>query len=303
MIAGGIDLGGTKIEAQIFDADWAIVDRQRVATPKTYPDLIAAVTGLIGWIDTQSPGVPIGIAAAGVINPANGLALTANLPANAKPLPADIMAAAGRKITYINDCNAMALAESVFGAAKGFDPVACLILGTGIGGGVVRGGKLLEGATGLGSEFGHFPLAAGPVVAHGLPVIRCGCGKIGCTETLLSGPGLSRIVLHVTGQNLPATQIVARRKSEPDMAKSWDIWCELMAEMMMTLSFTLDPACIVLGGGLSGAPGLIADLQTALHRLQWPGFALPVLHLAQGGDTSGARGAAYAAYGQGVQDA
>ena len=299
MIAGGIDLGGTKIEAQIFDADWSIVDRQRVVTPTTYPDLIAAVAGLISWIDAKCPALPIGIAAAGVINPANGLALTANLPANAKPLPDDIMAAAGRQVVYINDCNAMALSETVFGAAKGFDPVACLILGTGIGGGVVRGGRLFEGATGLGGEFGHFPLAAGPVVAHGLSVIRCGCGKMGCTETLLSGPGLSRIARHITGQNLPATQIVARRASEPDMAKSWDIWCELMANMIMTLSFTVDPACIVLGGGLSGAPGLIADLQATLHRLQWPGFALPVLHLAQGGETSGARGAAYAAFVQG----
>ena len=296
MIAGGIDLGGTKIEAQVFHSTWAIVERCRVETPKTYPDLIAALADLIGWIESRAGQIPIRIAAAGLINPDTGLALTANLPASGKPLPTDIEAAAGRRVVYMNDCRAMALSEAVFGAAKGFSPALCLILGTGIGGGVVVKGALLDGATGLGGEFGHFAVAAGPVVAYGLPIIACGCGRFGCTETLLSGPGLARIVLQMRGLNLTAAQIVEQKKTEPDIAKCWDIWCELTAEMMLTLCLTIDPACIVLGGGMSAAPDLIADLTTALQRAQLAGFALPVLRLAQGGATSGARGAAYAAF-------
>lgn len=299
MIAGGIDLGGTKIEAQIFDASWTIVHRHRVDTPKTYPELIAALVGLISWIESVAGPIPIGIAAAGLIRPLTGEILTANLPANGKPLPNDINAASGRHIHYMNDCRAMALSETVFGAARGFSPAVFLTIGTGIGGGITVNGNLLETAAGLGGEVGHFPLAAGPVAHHGLPIVNCGCGRVGCTETLLSGPGLARIVHHLTGQSLTAQQIVNLRKTQPDIAKCWDIWCELMAEMLMTLCLTIDPACIVLGGGLSAAPGLIDDVTAALQKTYWTGFSLPVIRLAEGGDTSGARGAGYAAFAAG----
>ena len=110
MIAAGIDLGGTKIEAQVFDSAWNRVASNRVATPTTYSDLVAAMVGQIHWAD-QAAGfaLPIGIAAAGLINPVTGLALTANLPATGHPFPADIAAAAGRPVTYVNDCRAQAL--------------------------------------------------------------------------------------------------------------------------------------------------------------------------------------------------
>jgi predicted NBD/HSP70 family sugar kinase len=295
MIAGGIDLGGTKIEAQIFNADWSLALRRRVETPKDYKALVAAMADQIAWIDSLSGAVPIGIAAAGLVNPATGLALTANLSATGRPFPADIAAAAGRAVTYINDCRALTLSEAVFGAARGSSPAIGLIIGTGIGGGVAVDGRLLAGQAALGGEFGHFALAAGPVVAHGLPVLRCGCGRIGCTETLISGPGLSRIVRHKTGRDLTPAEIAARRKSEPDIAECWNIWRDLLAEMLLTLCLTIDPACIVLGGGLSNIEGVIDDLFAALGRVQLAGFRIPALRLAEGGDASGARGAAFAA--------
>jgi predicted NBD/HSP70 family sugar kinase len=295
MIAGGIDLGGTKIEAQIFNADWSLALRRRVETPKDYKALVAAMADQIAWIDSLCGTVPIGIAAAGLVNPATGLALTANLSATGRPFPADIAAAAGRAVTYINDCRALTLSEAVFGAARGSSPAIGLIIGTGIGGGVAVDGRLLAGQAALGGEFGHFALAAGPVVAHGLPVLRCGCGRIGCTETLISGPGLSRIVRHKTGRDLTPAEIAARRKSEPDIAECWNIWRDLLAEMLLTLCLTIDPACIVLGGGLSNIEGVIDDLSVALGRAQLAGFRIPALRLAEGGDASGARGAAFAA--------
>lgn len=295
MIAGGIDLGGTKIEAQIFNADWSLASRRRIETPKDYKALVATMADQIAWIDSLSGAVPIGIAAAGLVNPATGLALTANLSATGRPFPADIAAAAGRAVTYINDCRALTLSEAVFGAARGSSPAIGLIIGTGIGGGVAVDGRLLAGQAALGGEFGHFALAAGPVVAHGLPVLRCGCGRIGCTETLISGPGLSRIVRHKTGRDLTPAEIAARRKSEPDIAECWNIWRDLLAEMLLTLCLTIDPACIVLGGGLSNIEGVIDDLFAALGRAQLAGFRIPALRLAEGGDASGARGAAFAA--------
>ena len=110
------------------------------------------------------------MAAAGLVNPATGLALTANLPATGKPFPADIAAHALRSITYVNDCRAQALSEAQFGAAKGFRSTLSLNLGTGLAGGIVVEGRLLPGPSGLGGEFGHFALPAPSILAHNLPI-------------------------------------------------------------------------------------------------------------------------------------
>ena len=290
MIAAGIDLGGTKIEAQVFDSGWNRVETNRIPTPATYDDLVQAMVAQIRWADSKTQGLPIGIAAAGLIHPTTGLALTANLPATGRPFPADIARAAGRPVTYINDCRAQTLSEATFGAAKGLRTALSLNLGTGLAGGIVIDGHLLHGPSGLGGEFGHFALSAAVVTQHNLPILRCGCGRMGCTETLIAGPGLSRIHHHLTGQNLPPEQIVQDRASN-----TWAVWCQLTAELIHTLCLTVDPDCIVLAGGLSRAQGLIPDLTAALTRAQLPGYAAPLLRLAEGGDTTGARGAAYAA--------
>lgn len=303
MIAAGIDLGGTKIEAQVFDSSWHRVDSHRIPTPKSYDALVAAMAAQIAWIEVRAKGLPIGIAAAGLINPATGLALTANLPATGHPFPADIARAAGRPITYVNDCRAQALSEAVFGAARAYASSMAVNLGTGLAGGIVVGGRLLPGPSGLGGEFGHFALPANIVAAHALPMHRCGCGRLGCTETYIAGPGLSRLHQHLSGQSATPEQIVSARATDPAAAHTWSVWLDLTAEMLHTLCYTVDPACIVLAGGLSRAPGLVADLSAALQRAQLPGYGVPDLVLAQGGDTTGARGAAYAAFveAQGAQ--
>jgi len=297
MIAAGIDLGGTKIEAQVFDGAWAQVARRRVETPKDYPALVAATADLVRWCEAQAGvGVPVGISAAGLVNPVTGLALTANLAATGRPFPADIAAACGRGVLYLNDCRCFTLSEAVFGAARGRSPAVGLILGTGVGGGVAVDGRLMASPAAVGGEFGHFAAPAGPVVAHGLPVVACGCGRMGCSETLISGTGLSRIARHLTGHDWTAETVAAARASDADAARVWAVWVEVVAEVLITLSLTIDPACIVLGGGLSRAEGLADDLAVAMARAQLPGFAVPEVLLAQGGDASGARGAAYAAW-------
>ena len=296
MIAAGIDLGGTKIEAQLFDSGWNRVESDRIATPKAYETLVAAMAGQIAWIEGHFPGLPIGIAAAGLVNPTTGLALTANLPATGHPFPADIAKAAGRPCTYVNDCRAQALSEAMFGAARGFHTALTLNLGTGLAGGIVIGGQLLPGPSGLGGEFGHFALPAQVMMAHDLPIIRCGCGRLACTETLISGPGLSRILVHLSGRSATPEDIVQNRTSDPQARKVWAIWCELTAELIHTLCLTVDPECVVLAGGLSRVPGLVDDLTAALQRAQLPGYGVPLIRLAEGGETTGARGAAYAAF-------
>lgn len=292
MIAAGIDLGGTKIEAQVFARDWSLAARQRWPTPKDYPALVAAMAEAIRWCESHGTGLPIGISAAGLVHPATGLALTSNLSATGKPFPADIAVAAGRRIAWINDCRALTLSEATLGAAQGADPAVGLILGTGVAGGVVTGGKLLPSPAATGGEFGHFPLAAAPLITHGLPILPCGCGRQGCAETYLSAPGLTRIAAHLTGQTHVPETIVAERATTPCFAMAWDIWLDLATEFLVTLCLTIDPEVIVIGGGLSRAPGLTDDLTNRLTQASLGSFPIPAIRLAEGGDASGARGAA-----------
>lgn len=296
MIAGGIDLGGTKIEAQLFAPDWSVADRRRIDTPRDYPALVAAMAAQIDWL-RQAAGaeIPVGVAAAGLVNPDTGHAYTANLPATGHPFPADIARAAGQPVTYVNDCRALALSEAAFGAGRGRNPVVGLILGTGIGGGVVTNGALLSGHALTGGEFGHFAASAAVVAAHNLPVHRCGCGRMGCTETYIAGPGLARLAQTLTGRALTPQEIAVLKDSDPEVARVWAVWCEIVAEMLLTLTFTIDPEIVVLGGGLSKIAGVASDLAGALARAQLPGFRIPAIVIAEGGDASGARGAAFAA--------
>lgn len=296
MTAIGIDLGGTKIECQVFADDWSVQDRHRVETPADYDTLVAAIRDLITWgAGAAGATAPVGIGAAGLINPADGTALTANLPATGKPIPADISAAVGRPVTYINDCRALALSEAVFGAGKPYRTVMSLILGTGVGGGLAIDGQLLTGPTRTGGEYGHVSAPAHLVARHNLPILSCGCGRMGCIETLISGTGLARIGQITMGRTISAPDLVAARATDPQAQAAWDIWCDLTADLICAMVLTVDPDCIVLGGGLSRIPDLATDLTQAAQAAQLPGFDIPPILLAEGGDTSGARGAAYAA--------
>ena len=297
MIAAGIDLGGTKIEAQVFDADWKTAARRRVDTPKDYPTLVAALADQVRWCEAEAgAALPTGIGAAGLVNPATGLALTANICASGKPLPGDIAEAVGRPIPYYNDCRALALSEAVFGIGRGHRGVMSLILGTGVGGGFALDGHLTPGPTHTGGEYGHTSASAALVTAHGLPVHRCGCGRDGCIETYIAGPGLSRLAAHMTGTAYAPPDLVARRTTDPKAQATWDLWLALTADLLRNLVLTVDPDIIALGGGLSRIDGVAEDLSAALQAAQLGDFAIPPIRLAEGGDTSGARGAAYAAW-------
>ena len=295
MNAIGIDLGGTKMEAQVFDDAWSVAVRRRLDTPKDYADLVTELADLIRWADAQTSGpVPVGIGAAGLVNPKTGLALTANLGATGQPFPADIAGAFGRPVTYVNDCRALALSEAIFGQGKGSRTVMALILGTGVGGGIAVDGAILQGPTNTGGEFGHTSAPAHLVAEHDLPIWRCGCGRMGCIETYIAGPGLARLAKHILGTDLTTVEIAARR--DIDTGPVWQVWCDFSADLLHTLTLTADPDLIVLGGGLTHIDRLVEDLSAAARRAQIGDFAVPEIVLAQGGETSGARGAAYAAW-------
>lgn len=295
MKAIGIDIGGTKMEAQVFDDAWSVAVRRRRETPKDYADLVTELADLILWADAQTSGtVPVGIAAAGLVNPKTGLALTANLVATGQLFPADIACTIGRPVTYMNDCRALALSEAIFGQGKGRRTVMALILGTGVGGGIAVDGAILQGPTHTGGEFGHTSAPAHLVAKHDLPIWRCGCGRMGCIETYIAGPGLVRLAKHILGTDLTTVEIAARRNI--DTGPVWQVWCDFSADLLHSLTLTADPDLIVLGGGLTHIDRLVEDLSAAARRAQIGDFAVPEIVLAQGGETSGARGAAYAAW-------
>ena len=295
MNAIGIDLGGTKMEAQVFDDAWSVAVRRRRDTPKDYADLVTELADLIRWADAHTSGtVPVGIGAAGLVNPKTGLTLTANLVATGQLFPADIAFTIGRPVTYMNDCRALALSEAIFGQGKGRRTVMALILGTGVGGGIAVDGAILQGPTHTGGEFGHTSAPSHLVAKHDLPIWRCGCGRMGCIETYIAGPGLVRLAKHILGTDLTTVEIAARRNI--DTGPVWQVWCDFSADLLHSLTLTADPDLIVLGGGLTHIDRLVEDLSAAARRAQIGDFAVPEIVLAQGGETSGARGAAYAAW-------
>ncbi|MEM8536363.1 MAG: ROK family protein [Pseudomonadota bacterium] len=297
MIAIGIDVGGTKIAAQVFAADWSVVAARRVATPATYSDLLAAIAALSDWsLHEAGRPLPLGIAAAGLMHPKTGIITAANLPTHGMPFLDDLRAQVVKDVVYLNDSAGLALSEARFGAGQGARRLLAIAIGTGVSGAIVEDGQLKQGLGGTLGEFGHIAAPAHLVAAHGLPILKGGCGQPGAIETLISGPGLSQISDAVLGQALPAETITEQKDIDPKCAKVWGVWCALVADLMRTLTHTVDPDRIVLGGGLSQVTGVAADLSMALDRVQFAGFPTPGISVADGGDASCARGAAYAAW-------
>lgn len=303
MIAVGIDLGGTKIEAQVFGRDWQRMHTRRIATPVSYAKLIDDIVGFVTWAQSFSDRpISVGIGSAGLLNPQTGLIISANLPSHGKPFAVDVSQAVGRPITLLNDSQALALSESVFGAGRSYATVLSLVMGTGVSGAFVTNKTISNGHTQTSGEFGHIAAPAHLVQAHGLPLVACGCGQVGCIETLLNGAGLTRIAAQVMGEHLTPEVIMAQRSDDPRARKVWDIWCALGGDLIRTLTRTFDPDCIVLGGGLSQIDDVALDLAKAAQAVQFADFGLAPILCAEGGGTSGARGAAYQAVMSAVRD-
>src|SRR5229473_1747410 len=188
----GIDLGGTKIEAAAIDPEGRIRARRRIATPVgDYDGSIAALVGLVAAIESEVGAcASVGVGIPGTIVVETGLVKNANSTwLNRRPLGRDLEAALGRPVRFANDANCFALSEAIDGAAAGCGTVFGVILGTGVGGGIVIGGRLLVGANAIAGEWGHNPMPAPR--PDELPGPACYCGRSGCIESFLSGPGLA----------------------------------------------------------------------------------------------------------------
>ena len=279
----GIDLGGTKIEALALDAAGREQFRKRVPTPRgDYEATLFAVKQLVDEAGEGSVGVGI----PGALSQVTGLVKNSNSTwLIGKPLQQDLEAALGRPVRLENDANCFALSEAVDGAGKGARVVFGVILGTGVGGGIVVDGKALTGANAIAGEWGHNPL---PAPAPGdLPHPVCYCGRNGCIETYLSGPGLSRDHEKTTGQRLSPEQIV----SLGDQAL--DRYAERLARALASVINVLDPEVIVLGGGMSNVARLYTEVPRLWGRHVFSDRVATRLAPPVHGDSSGVRGAAW----------
>jgi len=291
----GVDLGGTKIEAAAIDRAGAMRGRRRVATPAgDYTGTIAAVAGLVAAIEAElGGGMSVGIGIPGTLTARTGLVKNANSTwLIGRPLGRDLEAALGRAVRLANDANCFALSEATDGAAAGCSSVFGVILGTGVGGGIVIDGKIVVGANAIAGEWGHNPLPWPR--PDELPGPRCYCGRFGCIETFLSGPGLAADHARHGGAVLDGPRIaMAAAAGDAACRATLERHAERLARALASVINLLDPDAIVLGGGLSA----IASLYQIVPRL-WDGFVfsdevatrlLPPAH----GDSSGVRGAAW----------
>lgn len=291
----GIDLGGTKIEACLFDAGFSPLDRRRVETPTDYAALVAAMGDQVDWLRARAgePRLPIGVGLPGLVNRKTGLAYTSNLPAMNRPLAADLAARVGVALPFDNDCKCFALSEANGGAGNSARTMFGLILGTGTGGGVCIDRRLATGSNGLPGEVGHIGMPAALLGQLDLPAVRCGCGRMGCYETYLSGRGLSRLCEHLTGTALSGEALaVALTEGSADAERVIAAWSAIAAELIHTLQMTIDPECVVLGGGLTLIPGIAERIQKAFEAIRLAPTRAPAIVIARFGASSGVRGAA-----------
>jgi fructokinase len=297
----GIDLGGTKVEVLALRADGSEALRTRVASPREYAPLLDAIAGLVDAADkalgSPAHASPVGLGAPGSPNPRTGLHRNSNLTCmNGRPFAADLAARLARPVRVTNDANCLALSEAIDGAATGQgDVVFGVILGTGVGGGLVVRGDVVDGRNGIAGEWGHNRLPAladAEAAAH-----PCYCGRLGCLEQFLSGPALERRYAAAAGAARPLAEIAARAAAgtDPHAAATLDWLVDALARSLSVVVNIVDPHAIVLGGGVSNVPGLAPRVQAALPALVFSdGCDTPVLRAVHG-DSSGIRGAAYTA--------
>jgi fructokinase len=291
----GIDLGGTKIELIALDETGRQLLRRRLDTPRNdYEATLRAIAGLVQTAETElkSRGT-VGLGTPGAISPATGLLRNSNsVCLNGKPFKRDIEALLKREVRIANDANCFALSEATDGTAAGAEVVFGVIIGTGCGAGVVVRGHLLTGPNAIAGEWGHNPLPWPQ--SHELPGPVCYCGKTGCIETWLSGPGLVRDHVENFGQTLTAAEIVSRAQSgDLDCEASLTRYEERMARALAHVINILDPDVVVLGGGLSNISRLYENVPRLWGRYVFSDSVRTRLAPPRFGDSSGVRGAAW----------
>jgi fructokinase len=292
----GIDLGGTKIELLALAPDRRERVRLRMTTPQgDYEGTLKAIAALVDEAERRvGEQGSVGIGTPGSQSPATGLMRNANSTClNGRTLQVDLERVLGRKVRLANDANCFALAEALEGAGAGAEVVFGVILGTGVGGGLVMRGEVLEGVNRIAGEWGHNRLPDREPWDEPLP--ECYCGHRGCVETYLSGPGLRADHIRSTGVDLaPETIAAAASRGDEACRATLARYVDRLARSLAVVIDIVDPEVIVLGGGLSNIAALYEEVPRRWdHHIFSDNPVRTKLVRNRLGDSSGVRGAAW----------
>jgi fructokinase len=296
----GIDFGGTKIEGIVLDGDGAERARARVPTPRhDYDGCIGAIHRLTLDLEARAGAriERVGIGVPGAVDRATGRVSGGNATwLSGRDFRDDLRAALERPVKVANDANCFVLSEATDGAAAGAAVVFGVILGSGVGGGIVAHGRLLEGVNAIGGEWGHVPLPAPRDDERPGPV--CSCGVPGHVESWLSGRSLAADYARRRGRDPdaapPAQEVIARAAAgEPEAEETLRRFEDRLGRALAVVVNILDPDVIVLGGGLSNVPRFYETTPPRIAAHVFGGrFETRLVRNAHG-DSSGVRGAAW----------
>jgi predicted NBD/HSP70 family sugar kinase len=294
VLRAGVDLGGTKIEIAVLDAQGLELLRRRVSTPAgDYAATLRRVASLVEEAESRlGCRLSVGICTPGALSAATGLLKNSNsVCLNGRPLAADLERSLQRPVRIANDADCFALSEATDGAARDACSVFGVIIGTGTGGGLVVGGRLLAGPNAIAGEWGHNPLPWPRDDER--PGPACYCGKRGCIETWLSGPGLARDYREATGRDVDAGRIAARgRQGEPAAVACLTRYADRLARSLASVINLVDPEVIVLGGGVGNIESLYREVPRIWRQYVFSDSVCTRLLQPLHGDSSGVRGAA-----------
>jgi fructokinase len=290
----GVDLGGTKIEIVVLEPDGTERYRARRSTPRHYEGTLDAIAGLVAEAERETGRRgSVGVGMPGTVSPATGLVKNANSTwLIGRGLDVDLARRLDRPVRVMNDANCFTLSEATDGAGAGAGLVFGVILGTGVGGGIAIDGRIVPGAQLIAGEWGHNPLPWPR--PEELPGPGCYCGRHGCIETFLSGPGLAADHTRETGrEDSPEAIVAAAAAGDAGAAATLSRYVDRLARGLATVVNLLDPDVIVLGGGLSDLPELAPRAQAALTDYVFSDTVATRILRHRHGAASGVRGAAW----------
>ena len=281
----GIDLGGTKTEAILLDDSLNVLERKRVPTPKDdYSEIVDTISNLVLDVSSNVSDFSLGVCTPGAISKKTGMIKNSNTQCLiGKPLKEDLEKKLKKNIAMENDANCFVMAESKMGAAKNFDFVFGVIMGTGVGGGITVNGKLHSGRTNIAGEWGHHTLHRNGN--------SCYCGKTGCVETYISGPALEQKWELLSGESKSVPEILSNLND--DVGKTWKSeFLENFGYGLANVIDILDPDAIVLGGGLSNIDFLYTEGKNSVYEKVFSDLVDTPILKNELGDSAGVYGAA-----------
>lgn len=291
----GLDIGGTKIEAKVLNAQGEEQFIHRVATPHDYEEFLDCIKELVLLIKQHiGEFQKIGCGLPGAVSPVTGLMQNANsVFLNGHDVVGDLEKRLAMSVFIANDANCFALSEAVDGAGADGDIVFGAILGTGCGGGVVVNQQVLTGANAISGEWGHNPLPGYDPQVDG-DIGPCYCGRQHCIEQYISGTGFADQYNLKYGQSLKSQQIMELvDQGDPNATEAYHLLVDQMARSFAAVTNVLDPHVIVCGGGLSNIDRLYPDISKAITQYIFADKPLVNIRKAKFGDSSGVRGAAW----------